>query len=39
MKTDLYETLKKLARPLITFGVIIILSIMASATICVTLGG
>lgn len=38
MKTDLYETLKKLARPLITFGVIIILSIMASATICVTLG-
>lgn len=38
MKTDLYEIIKKLARPLITFGVIIILSIMASATICLTLG-
>ncbi len=38
MKTDLFELLKKLARPLITFGVIIILSIMASATICLTLG-
>lgn len=39
MKTDLFELLKKLARSLITFGVIIILSIMASATVAFTIGG
>lgn len=39
MKLDMYEVFKKLARPFITFGVIIILSIMASATVAFTIGG
>lgn len=39
MKWDLFEVCKKLARPFITFGVIIILSIMASATVAFTIGG
>lgn len=34
----IFSYIKKLARPLITFGVVIILSIMASATVCITVG-
>lgn len=39
MKLDFYELCKKIVRPFITFGVIIILSIMASATVAITIGG
>ena len=39
MKLDWFELFRKLARSFITFGVIIILSIMASATVAFTIGG
>ncbi len=38
MKKSLYEVLKTFARPIITIGVVVILSIMASAVICVAIG-